>query len=163
MNAEEFEKLTSSQKAVIALKVEERLAEEARVRRLAGLKQNRQAESLRNEVSNGSGGPLDTQVSNGNCKPLDTSFLRSKAAVQAASIAGTNRKYVTYAKKIGRQAPELLKSVLAGHITIPDAKRIAAEATTSRNAEGLPTSPNAGRPDINQQSNQLAEAIDIDH
>jgi hypothetical protein len=48
-----------------------------------------------------------------------------KAAEQAAKMFKTNRKYVNDAKKIELAAPELLKDVRDGDLTIPEAKRVA--------------------------------------
>ncbi len=117
--------LTSSQRAVIALEVEERLAEEARVRRLAGLKQNQGGEALRNEFPNGSETPLGNYCPNDSETPLGNGFIKGQASIQAATLTGTNRKYVDVAKKIKRRAPELLESIRDGLITIPQAKKIA--------------------------------------
>ena len=114
---------SSSQKAVIALEIEERLAEEARTRRLAGLKQN---ESLRNELGNGGNNPSTSYLGNGSPLPFPNSFLRGESVKQAAEAFGINHQYVSDAKKIKRQAPELLEPIRDGLITIPRAKKVAA-------------------------------------
>ena len=46
----------------------------------------------------------------------------NKASQQAAKIAGTNRQYVSDAAKIVETKPELADKVLAGQMTIPQAK-----------------------------------------
>ncbi len=46
-----------------------------------------------------------------------------EAREQAAAIMGTNRQYVSDAKKIAQHAPDLLEGVRAGSISITDAKR----------------------------------------
>jgi N6-adenosine-specific RNA methylase IME4 len=93
--------LTSSQLAVVALDIEKYLAEEAKQRQLATLKR-------------GGTGP-DPQIF------ADREM--GEAREQAAAIVGTNRQYVSDAKKIEKEAPELLSKVRAGEITIPEAKR----------------------------------------
>lgn len=45
------------------------------------------------------------------------------AAKQAAAIMGTNPHYITDAKKIAQQAPDLLDEVRAGTMSLPEAKR----------------------------------------
>lgn len=101
--------LTSSQKAMVALEVERRLAEEAKKR---------------------TGGrplkPIDDNSTNTE-KPsqkFEQVFV-SRAASQAASVMGTNRQYVHDAKKIVEQAPELKQAVLSGKMNISDAKAVA--------------------------------------
>lgn len=46
-----------------------------------------------------------------------------RAARQAAELLGTNQKYVSDAKSLQQQAPDLLQSVKTGEMTIPQAKR----------------------------------------
>lgn len=125
-------KKTSSQKAIVALEIEERLAKEARARRLAGLKQNQRAESLRNELCNGSETSSHNYLCNGESRPLHNSSIRNEAVIQAAQTVGTNPQYVRDAKKIRRQAPELLQPILDGLITIPQAKKIASRPIRQR-------------------------------
>jgi hypothetical protein len=50
-----------------------------------------------------------------------------RAAEQAAAIVGTNRQYVSDAKKIEREAPDLLTDVRDGALTIPEAKKLVAQ------------------------------------
>jgi phage N-6-adenine-methyltransferase len=49
-----------------------------------------------------------------------------RASEIAAEIVGTNRQYVSDAKRIAEQAPELKPLVLSGELNIPEAKVIAA-------------------------------------
>lgn len=100
--------LTSSQKAPIALDVEKYLAEEAR-----------EKEAQRKTTFQ--------KIEKSNLPPVH-------AAQQAAAIVGTNRQYVSDAKKIQRNAPELLEPVRNGHITIPEAKQVAAVPAPQRSA-----------------------------
>src|SRR5262245_17621753 len=95
--------LTSSQKAVLALEIEKHLAEEAATqKRNAG----RQAAHAQHQ------GRVFQRVE----KPIH-------AAQQSAVLAGTNRQYVSDAKKIETDAPDLLPKVRDGVLTIPEAKR----------------------------------------
>lgn len=96
--------LSSSQKAMVALGIEEQLAKEAKERqRLAG-------------CLYGEAHPKEEVVQIFAQPP-------SRASEQAASIVGTNHAYVTDAKKIVAHSPELKAAVLQGSITIPQAKR----------------------------------------
>lgn len=102
--------LSSSQRAVIALAVEKALSEEAAQRRAAGLKQN--------QTDEGEG--ADTVV-----ERFPQRGDEGRAAVQAAQMVGTNAHYVTDAKKIEQNAPDLLEKVRAGEMSIPEAKKAA--------------------------------------
>ena len=46
---------------------------------------------------------------------------------QAAQLVGTNRQYVSDAKRLRDEAPELLERVRSGELTIPQAKEVAAK------------------------------------
>jgi len=92
--------LTSGQKAFVALEVERILAAEAKKRQGA---RTDLEQTLVNSLTN---------VSNN----------ERKATAQAAKITGTNRDYVSDAKKIEREAPELKEAVMAGTMTLPQAK-----------------------------------------
>lgn len=93
--------LTSSQRAVVALEVEKALADEARKNMSAGGGDKRSGFQI---------------FENPVIQPVH-------AAEQAASIVGTNRQYVSDAKKIAEQAPDLLDDIRRGEKTIQDAKR----------------------------------------
>lgn len=110
--------LTPSQAAAIALEVLPMLEEEAKERQLATLKQNQPEQSLVKELTNGTS--------------MDMSRLwqaeqqrrnKGKAAEQAAQLFQTNRQYVSDAKRIQEQAPELLDRVKSGELSIPEAKK----------------------------------------
>lgn len=98
--------LTSSQRAVIALEVERQLGEEA-------------AENLRRS----SGRPTDNKPFQIFEKVLPAT-QPIHAAEQAAQLLSTNRQYVSDAKRIAQEAPDLLEQVRAGEMTIPEVKRI---------------------------------------
>lgn len=89
--------LTSSQKAVVALEVEKRLAQEAR------RQQGRRSDLLQKAAKS--------------VRPLH-------AAQEAGRLVGTNRHYVISAKQISKRAPELLETVRRGELTIPEAKQL---------------------------------------
>lgn len=91
--------LDKGQLAFVALDIEKALAKEAKER-----------QGTRNDIS---------QI-----------FERSdpnqgKSAEQAAAIVGTNRQYVSDAKKIAATAPDLAAHVRTGTITLPEAKKLA--------------------------------------
>jgi ParB-like chromosome segregation protein Spo0J len=88
--------LTSSQRAVIALQVEKHLASEAKKR-----------QGTRTDIS----------------QKIDESYGR--ADEQVAALVGTNRQYVSDARRVRQTAPDLLPDVRDGKITIPDAKELA--------------------------------------
>ena len=99
--------LTSSQKAVVAVDILPMLEAEARGRqRKAGQEYGRGQEKVGQIIDR----PIETQ----------------RATQKAAELTGTNRQYVSDAKKIAQQAPEVLEKVRDGVLTIPDAKKVAA-------------------------------------
>ncbi len=98
--------LNSGQRAVVALDIEKVLAEEAR---------NNKVEAGR-LFGEGHGKEEVFQIFE---KPLEPIH----AAEQAAAIVGTNRQYVSDAKKLAQQAPDLLEEVRSGALTLPEAKR----------------------------------------
>src|SRR5262249_9727359 len=85
------------QKAVLALEIEKLLAEEAK-------EKEAQRKTTFQKIEKSSLPPVH-------------------ATQQAAAIVGTNRQYVSDAKKIAQQAPEIIQQVRNGSVTIPDAKR----------------------------------------
>ena len=97
--------LTASQKAVVSLSVEKIQAEEARERqRLAGVLYG---ENHKKEVPQLIAEPLEN---------------KGEARDKTAEIIGVNRQYISDAKRIQAQAPELLEPLLDGRINIPMAK-----------------------------------------
>lgn len=99
--------LTASQRAACALEAERHFAE---------LAKERQAQNAR-----------ATTLERTNSQIVDYSSPRPesqpKAAQKAAEALGTNRQYVSDAKKIAEQAPDLLPKVHSGELNIPQAKR----------------------------------------
>lgn len=102
--------LTSSQRAVIALEVEKILGERARERQ---------------------GTRTDLFQIIEKSEPVH-------AADQAAQLLNTNRQYVSDAKKIAQEAPDLLPKIASGELTIPKAKFALAERNKIERPE-LPT------------------------
>jgi hypothetical protein len=111
--------LTSGQKAAIATEALPLFEAEARERqREAAVRGNTnrhqpQAESPVPEIF-----PEPGEV-----EPPDSARIEREARTQAAAIAGTNPHYVTDAKRIKDEAPDLFEELRAGEITIPEARR----------------------------------------
>lgn len=100
--------LTSGQRAVVALEIEEALAVLARER------QGRRTDlepDLPQKVAEGWGGTESRE--------------QREARSQAAALAKTNRQYVSDAKAIKAKAPELLQDVTSGALSLPQAKQAA--------------------------------------
>jgi len=105
--------LTSSQKAVIALEIEKYLAKEAAERRRA-------AAALTNaKLGREYDETLSQLFDEASRDPRER-----RSDFQAATLVGTNRQYVSDAKRIARESPEVLEMVRRGNLTIPDAKKI---------------------------------------
>lgn len=103
--------LTSSQKAIVALNIEEYLAKIATQR-----KGGRPVESYTaNKGVNGHKPSQKVEQVN-----PSKSLNDNKAVAQAAKATGTNRQYVSDAKKL---TPELKEKVFSGKMRIPEAKR----------------------------------------
>lgn len=90
--------LDSSQKAALAVAVEERLAVLARQRQGHG--------------RTAPGKTLSQKID----EPL------GRADEQAAQLVGTNRQYVSDAKRLKAEAPDIFEKVAGGELTIPQAK-----------------------------------------
>jgi len=100
--------LTSSQKAVVALDIERLLAEEAKER------QRRAAAETNAKL--GRGETLTEKIPEAS---------RGESRAQAAAIVGTNARYVSDAKRIAKEAPEVLERVREGRLALPEAKVVA--------------------------------------
>lgn len=99
--------LSSSQKATVGLDILPMLEEEARERqRVAGEEFGR--------------GKLPQLIGEAIEQPRERHA--NEAVQQAAQMVGTNRQYVSDAKKLRDEAPELLERVRSGELTIPQAK-----------------------------------------
>src|SRR5579883_691980 len=105
--------LTSSQRAMISLDVERRLAQEAKER-----------EQVRKRAT-----ILERFPGRERVVPLKPKI---HAASQAAVLTGTNAHYVTDAKMIAHTAPELGPLVKNGTLTLPEAKTLARLPTEHR-------------------------------
>lgn len=102
--------LSSSQKAMLALEVEQVFAQQATKR--VGGRPKKGAEKLLQNMGAVSGYASD----------------------RAASLVGTNGQYVLDAKKIVALAPDLKDAVLQGVVTLPQAKVLATHPHTERTA-----------------------------
>ena len=107
--------LTSGQRAVLALDIQAALEEEARDRQRKGNYSNNDPH-LRAIL------------------PEDEGKNLKRPRQQAAEIVGSSARYVQDAKRIKRQAPELLEEVKEGTINLPDAKRLLSSDTEEREA-----------------------------
>lgn len=111
--------LTSSQRAVLALKLEPMYAKEAKIR-----------QQEHGRTAPGRGKTLGQKVDE-----------VSKAAEKAAETTKTNRQYVADAKKLQSEAPDLLAEVEQGHITIPQAKQKQKQRKKAEVAEKIRSEP----------------------
>jgi N6-adenosine-specific RNA methylase IME4 len=93
--------LTSSQKAVIAVEMLPFLEADAKER-----------QGIRNDC---------TSVK----KLTDVKQESQRATAEAAKLTGTNRQYVSDAKKLKKDAPEILERVKVGTINMQEAKKVA--------------------------------------
>lgn len=136
--------LSSSQRAMIAERMLEHLEEEAKKRRAATLKQNasvpekmperetgQKVPEKSPEVPESRGQPL------GNSLPNEESADDRKSVSQAAKLTGTNRQYVSDAKKLRQEAPEQAERVERGEMSISAAKK-ERQAKTKREPEKSP-------------------------
>jgi site-specific DNA-methyltransferase (adenine-specific) len=109
--------LTSGQKAAVALEILPMLEGEAAERRRA---------TQNNNTAKAVSQKFDTQV-----------IEPARAAEQAAQIVGTNRQYVSDAKRIKEQSPAVFEQVKAGAMTLNDAKREVRETERKQQREQL--------------------------
>lgn len=101
--------LDKSQRAIVALSIEEQLAEEARERqRQAG-----------REYGRGAAGKLPEIFP----EAIREKSRDGEAREQAGRLVGVSGRYVQDAKYVRERAPELAEKVLAGEMTLPEAKK----------------------------------------
>lgn len=93
--------LDKSQRAMVALAVEERLAEEAEARRREAISRARREETVE----------------------IVPPSQPDKSREQAGKLVGVSGRYVQDAKAVRDKAPELAQRVAAGGMTIPEAKK----------------------------------------
>jgi hypothetical protein len=96
--------LTSSQRAMAALDAEAELAKEAEERR-------------RERISDSRSEPETAQ------RVAPSEKLERESRERAAKLLGTNRQYVSDAKKLTAERPDLAEQVKTGEISLPEAKR----------------------------------------
>jgi len=111
--------LTSSQRATVALEILPMLEAEAKERQRA------------------SGGDRKSVY-----QKIDGPISEPQATEQAAHLLNTNRQYVSDAKKLQQEAPDLLEQVKTAELTIPQAKR---ELTKRQRKESPPLPSNKYR------------------
>jgi len=99
--------LNSSQKAMVAAEIRPMLEKEAK---------ERQREH---------GGTAPGKPKTLSEKIREVNPKENKSSYQAAKLVGTNERYVDYAVKIQKEAPELVEHVKAGRLNIPEAKAVA--------------------------------------
>jgi ParB-like chromosome segregation protein Spo0J len=109
--------LTAAQKAAIAAEALPLLEERERERQRAAA-----------EVTNLKLG----RKTNEETLPQKIAEAFSEAREQAAQLTGSNRQYVSDAKKIREQAPEVFEAMKAGAVSVPEAKALAAQPETER-------------------------------
>lgn len=97
--------LNASQLGVLSLSVEAELAKDA--------KERQAAQAIINS-------PF---ASNKEIFPYSSETEKGQARDQAAAITGANPRYIQDAKKIKREAPDLIPEIQSGAMTIPQAKR----------------------------------------
>lgn len=124
--------LTSSQRAMAALDAEALLAEEVaeqkrEANRVAAL---RRYGSDQDEALPGAAEQVPQLIG----EPEDPH--KREASHRAAQLLGTNRQYVSDAKKLNAERPDLAQKVKAGELSIPEAKKaINVERVEAKRAE----------------------------
>ena len=108
--------LNSGQLAMVALDILPMLEEEARGRQSA--------------AGTGFGRGVDSSVK----ELTELSTEPKRATAQAAAITGTNRQYVSDAKRISTEAPKLAAQVRAGTVTMAQATQLVKMPEEKRNA-----------------------------
>ena len=109
--------LTSSQRAMAALEAESELAKEAeeRHRRAAAESNRRRAQQQSEELPD---------IAPPAIQRFEDPDPNARTSVgQAAKLLGTNRQYVSDAKKLTAERPDLAEKVRTGEMSIPEAKK----------------------------------------
>lgn len=125
--------LNSSQRAVLAISVEKYLAKEAKERqRLAAIQTN--ILLGRGEQEHSDGEQSEQTLVEKIPQPSNVGKARDHAA---KLVGGTNPHYISDAKRIEREAPELLEQITRGKLHIPEAKKIIKEETRAKERQKL--------------------------
>ena len=116
--------LTSAQKAAIAAEALPLLEKQAKARQLSTLKQFRDNDTVPQKIAE-----------------------RTEARDQAASLTGTNRQYVSDAKRSAENAPDVFAAMKSGTVSISEAKALTQKPPEEREAtlEALPDLSRADR------------------
>lgn len=126
--------LSSAQKAAIAVEALPLLEKQARARqRQAGEQFGRGQEKVDKKIYQ----PMDEEEADRAPQSID----------QAASLTGTNRQYVSDAKRIAENAPDVFAAMKSGTVSIPEAKALTQKPPEEREAtlEALPDLSRADR------------------
>jgi hypothetical protein len=121
--------LSSSQKAVLALEVEKVLAEDAKGRqRLSPGRGQKGKEIIPDLLGDQITGKQAIAGSSNESEraPVPQKVAepdKGQAREKAASIVGTNSRYVSDVKKIAAERPDLVEEIKAGKLTVPEAKK----------------------------------------
>jgi len=108
--------LTSGQKAALAVELEPFFAAEAKERQVATQLQGKSKD----------GEPVFGEGKNSLTE-------KGQARDQAAAAVGANGRYVSDAKRLKREAPQVFEQVKSGEISIPEAKKIVAQPERAYN------------------------------
>lgn len=108
--------LSSSQRAVIALEVDRQLQAEAKANMAAG------------------GGDKRSEAAKSGLSMLTNPIAPIHARSEAAKAVGVSEGYISDAKRIERNAPELLERVRDGSLSVPEAKKLSRVGEVERKA-----------------------------
>jgi DNA methylase len=104
--------LSSSQKAAIGVELEDLLAE------LERQAKERQKESIKFRDEKGRAIPVVQKI-----EQLDEDPMATRTISKAATVLGTNRQYVSDAKKLRQTSPDVHQQIKEGKVTISQAKK----------------------------------------
>lgn len=106
--------MTSSQRGAYGAEAEEIYAEIA-----ATVEESRRVKQIENAANQHTA----QKEPSGNYLPKGKNPDENKAATKTAEIFNTNRTYISDARKLKKESPEVFQKVLSGEKTIPQAKR----------------------------------------
>jgi N6-adenosine-specific RNA methylase IME4 len=118
--------LTSSQRVTVGMDALPLLEAEAK---------ERQRNSIKERDESGRAIPVPQLIGELDNEPRERHA--NEAVQQAAQMVGTNRQYVSDAKRLRDEAPELLERVRSGELTIPQAKTEMKRAEVKRRLEEI--------------------------
>ena len=166
--------LTASQKAAFAVQILPMLEEAARKRQVEAGRQFGTGHPKQEVTADSPEVPAGQELTE-----IFPEALVGEARRQAAALTGTNERYVSDAKRIAEQAPDVLEAVKTGQLNMTTAKAAAKlpEETRTKVLSGLDTTTPAARkaarreiehasrtldqPDITDRTEPAAELCDI--